>query len=268
MRIAFLTPHINISGGVKMILGYADRFAKRGHKVMVVCPQPVLKAREIPLLYPLVYPFFYPKVAVMNFLGRKPGWTDMAADVRYICSCRERYIPDGDIIVATAWETAPYVKGYSFEKGRKVYFIQHYESLYHGDKAKVDETYKYLMKRIVVSSWLKGILKKNFNSDSELIINPVDLNIFYPTRKTYNKKKICMLHHIFEWKGINDGIKAFEIAQKAYLEIQLLMFGSRKKTVGINCEYHFRFSTSFINFLYSASNSSSGISSRFWTLIA
>ena len=49
-----------------------------------------------------------------------------------------------------------------------------------------------------------------------------------------------MLHHIFEWKGINDGIKAFEIAQKAYLEIQLLMFGSRKKTVGINCEYHYR----------------------------
>lgn len=55
MNISFLTPHINISGGVKIILGYADRLAKRGHKVTVFCPQPtriIKRIKSIPVLYP------------------------------------------------------------------------------------------------------------------------------------------------------------------------------------------------------------------------
>ena len=47
MKITFLTPHINISGGVKIILGYADRLIRRGHEVTVICPQPALTRRAI-----------------------------------------------------------------------------------------------------------------------------------------------------------------------------------------------------------------------------
>lgn len=58
MKITFLTPHIYISGGVKLILGYADRLAKRGHEVTVICPQQTIakkKIKFITLFIPICY---------------------------------------------------------------------------------------------------------------------------------------------------------------------------------------------------------------------
>lgn len=236
MKITFLTPHINISGGVKIIFGYADRLAKRGHKVTVICPQPTLvkgKVKGVPIIYP--------KRLLMNFLKHKPNWIDVATDIKYVPSYEERYIPDGDIIVATAWQTAAYVNKYSLRKGKKFYLIMHYERLYHApnNEAKADETYTYPFKKIVISSWLKEIMEKKFGSKSELIVTPVDFNQFYPTRdKYYNKKRICMLHHTLDWKGSDNGIKAFEIAKNEYSDIELVMFGAHKKEVRVNCEYY------------------------------
>jgi len=229
MRIAFLTPHINISGGVKAILEYAHRLAKRGHEVTVICPQPTfakvrIKGRDMSTVLP--------KRLLMNLLRHKPFWIDVAANIRYVTSWEEKYIPDGDVVVATAWQSAPYVKEYAPEKGTRFYLIQHYETLYHAGnrKEEADETYTYPLSKIVVSSWLKELMEKKFNSAAELIINPLDFGQFYPTRNGYNnKKRICMLHHTFYWKGVNDGVEAFKIAKKKYPDIQLVMFGKSVK---------------------------------------
>lgn len=238
MKITFLTPHINISGGVKTILGYADRLAKRGHEVTVICPQPTFargKVKGVPIIYP--------KRAIMNFLKCKPDWTEVAADIKYVASYEERHIPDADIVVATAWQTAPFVNNYSPRKGKKFHLIMHYERLYHApnNEAKADETYTYDLKKIVISSWLKQIMEQKFNSKSELIVTPVDFDQFYPTKSKINtKKRICMLHHIYRWKGISDGIKAFEIAKGKHPEIQLVMFGAHKKAIDYKREYHYK----------------------------
>ncbi len=234
MKITFLTPHIRISGGVKIILGYSDRLAKRGHQVTVICPQPGIAKRKIGGV-----PIVYPERAIMNLLRYKPDWIDVTANIRYVSSYDERYIPRADVVVATAWQTAPYVKDYSLKKGEKFYLIQHYESLFHGEKERVDETYLYPMRKIVVSSWLREILKEKFNTNSEVIVNPVDLDVFYSTRNDCNKnKKICMLYHTNKWKGISNGIKAFEIAKKKSPTIELVMFGAHKETINYECEYH------------------------------
>jgi glycosyltransferase involved in cell wall biosynthesis len=219
-----------------MILGYADRLTKRGHKVTVICPQPTFAVKKIKSI-----PILYPKRNVMNLLSYKPHWIKITSGIKYVPSYDEKYVPDADIVVATAWQTASYVMNYSSKKGRKFYFIQHYESLFHGDKDKVDETYLYPIKKIVVSSWLREILKEKFNADSELIVNPIDFDEFYPVRNSYNKnKRVCMLHHVYEWKGVSDGVKAFKIAKREYPRIKLVMFGAQKRNINIECEYHFR----------------------------
>lgn len=238
MKITFLTPHINISGGVKIILGYADRLTKRGHEVTVICPQPTFARGKIKGV-----PIIYPKRDIMNFLKRKPDWIEVKADIKYVPSYEERYIPDADIVVVSAWGAAQYVKDYSSRKGRKFYLIQHYESLYHGPPNEVDKTYLYPLKKIVVSNWLKGIMKEKFNSHSELITNPIDFEEFYPKRKTYNVvKRVCMLYHVYDWKGVSDGLKAFKIAKERFPGIQLTMFGAHKKQVNTDIchEYYFK----------------------------
>ena len=47
-------------------------------------------------------------------------------------------MPDGDAVVATAWQSAATVAAAPARCGRKFYFVQHYESLYHGEAAAVD----------------------------------------------------------------------------------------------------------------------------------
>ncbi len=237
MKITFFTPHINISGGVKIILGYADKLAKKGHEVTVICPQPTFARRKIKGI-----PFLYPKRAMMNLLKYKPNWINVAADIRYVPSYKERHIPNGDIIVATAWQTAPFVKDYSLKKGKKFYLFQHYERLWDDGVDDVDKfSYKLPLKKIVISSCLQQILKEKFSEDSILIQDPIDLEVFYPSRSNYNKnKRICMLHHVYEWKGVSDGFKAFEIAKKKNPKIQLVMFGAHKKTINYECEYHYK----------------------------
>lgn len=240
MRITFLTPHLNISGGVKAILEYAHRLSQRGHEVTVICPQPTfaemrIRGKNIPT--------FFPKRFLMNTLKHKPFWIDVAAKIKCVASWEEKHIPDGDIVVATAWQTAPYVKDYSSRKGKKIYLIQHYETLYHApnSEAKADETYRYNIRKIVISSWLRKIMRKKFNSEAELLVTPVNFNQLYPARNGYNdSKKICMLHHFYSWKGVDDGIEAFEIAKKRFPEIQLVMFGANLRKVSPRCEYYYK----------------------------
>ncbi|MFX0196556.1 MAG: glycosyltransferase family 4 protein [Candidatus Hodarchaeota archaeon] len=240
MKITFLTPHVNISGGVKAILEYANRLAQRGHEVSVITPETtfaeiIIKGRSIPT--------FLPKRFFLNWFKHKPLWIDVAAEIKYVSSWEERHIPDGDVIIATAWQTAPYVKKYSSKKGKKFYLIQHYETLFHAlnSETKVEETYGYPLRKIVISSWLKQIMREKFNSEAELLVTPVDFSQFYPTRNGYSKKKkICMLHHFYDWKGVNEGIEAFEMAKMKYPDIRLVMFGAHFKKIDADYDYYYR----------------------------
>jgi len=250
MNITFLTPHINISGGIKIILGYASRLAKKGHNVTVICPQPTLARGKIKGIIPVMYP----KRAIMNFLKIKPDWIEVAADIKYVPSYDEKYIPDADIVVATAWQTAPYVSDYVREKGRKFYLFLHYERLFDDGCNDCDRfSYKLLLKKIVISSHLHQMMKEKFNEDSILIQAPIDHGIFYPTERIYNKtKRICMLHHNNVYKGVDDGVKAFIFAKKTISNVQLVMFGSRMKKIDIECEYHYRLTNDELRRLYNS----------------
>ena len=249
MRITFLTPNIDINGGVKVILEYADRLAKRGHKVSVVCPMPTFARKKIKGI-----PIIYPKRIIMNFLKYKPDWIKITADIKYVPFYNEKYIPDGDIVVATAWQTAPYVREYSLKKGKKFYFFQHYERLFDDECDDVDRfSYKLPLKKIVISSCLQQMMKEKFNEDSILILDSINHQTFYPTRRGYNKSlRICMLHHNNPWKGVQDGIRAYEIAKKEYPDIQLVLFGSRDKNVNIKCEYYYKPSDGKLREIYNS----------------
>lgn len=235
MRITFLSPHINISGGVKIILGYAHGLSKKGHEVTVICPQPTFAKIRITRI-----PAVLPKRFLMNLVKHKPVWIDVDADVKYVPSYDEKYIPDADIVVASAWQTAEYVHSYSLKKGQKFYLFQHYERLWKDGCDDVDTfSFRLPLRKIVISSCLRDFFKKQCDEEAILILDPVDLGEFFPTRRKYNdKKRICMLYQPYPWKGVEDGIKAYEIARKAHPEIHLIMFGPRENSRFNRFEYH------------------------------
>ncbi|HET7876356.1 MAG TPA: glycosyltransferase family 4 protein [Methylomirabilota bacterium] len=211
MKITFLCPHIRIAGGVRAILAHADRLARRGHEVRVVVPS---HSRL--------------KAAWLNRVKRAPEWMpDFRARLRWVAEWEPKRLPAGDAVIATAWQSVEAVAAAPASAGRKVYFIQHYESLYHGDPARVDATYRIPLRKIVISTWLADIMAEKFESPAAVIVTPVDTALFHPVPRADDdgKLRVLMLYHDYEWKGVKDGVDAFNVARAKHPDVKLVGFG-------------------------------------------
>lgn len=231
MKIVFLLRSLGISGGVRVVFEHANRLQKRGHEVHIVYPilPPSFSSQKWKLdFYNLKRLYWKIKFFIINLVRpNRVDWFPLKVKLIKVPTFCEKYIPKADVIVATRWETAYEVKKYGLDKGEKFYFIQHYET-WCGPEDKVNTTYKLGLHNIVVSNWIKNILREKLNARVEAVVpNGINLEEFYPEKKSRERKpvRILMAYRELEWKGIDDGIKAFEIAKQKHPDIQLVMFG-------------------------------------------
>src|SRR5215212_4377597 len=111
MRITFVLNHVNMNGGIRVIAIYADRLKRRGHDVVIVArprPIPPISDRFRSLLKGKGWP------ADPNTLP--DHFDNVDADLRVIEKRRpieDRDVPDADVVIATWWETAPWVAAMS-----------------------------------------------------------------------------------------------------------------------------------------------------------
>jgi len=228
MKITFLPPHLKISGGVRILLTYADLLAKRGHNVSVIVAS---KNR------------FRRFVANLLQIG-KPKWIKhFKPQVIRVEDIKENNIPDADIIITSPWRYALLINNFSENKGKKFYLIQHDERLYHGPREEVAKSYQALLNKIVVSTWLQEMIEGEFGARPNLLLNPIDKNLFYPIKveRKDDSIRILMLHHDYKWKGVKEGIETFKRVKKKYPNLKLIMFGARKKEISLFCnEYYYK----------------------------
>jgi glycosyltransferase involved in cell wall biosynthesis len=238
MKINFLLPHIKISGGVRIGLNYANLLAERGHqvKVIVVCKS-------------------YFRRTVANLLGLKPIWyKDFKAEILRIKK-NLKIIPRADISVACDWRSAQSLNSLTDSKGKKFHLIMHDERLYHGDHEIVSRIYQYSLYKIAISNWIRERLLKYFNIDSTVLITPVDFNLFHEMAglRNHSGLRILMLHHVYIWKGIEEGIGAFQAVQKIVPDIKMILFGVKRENPSVACdEYHYNLPQKELAKLYSS----------------
>jgi glycosyltransferase involved in cell wall biosynthesis len=214
LNITFLAPHIRIAGGVRAILTYADRLAGRGHDVTVVVPAKRLW-----------------RAWSRNLRGVGPEWIPgFRARVRWVAGWDPARLPEADAIIATAWQSAGAVDQAPPHAGAKFYFVQHYESLYHGEPQRVDATYALPLKKIVISTWLRDIMKERFGSAAEILVTPVDRDLFHPVpdARSGDALRILMLHHDYAWKGVREGLEAIAAVKARHPEVLLVGFGVKQ----------------------------------------
>jgi len=206
-----LAPHVRIAGGVRAILTYADRLAGRGHDVTLVVPAGSswrAWARNLRRVGPEWMEGFRPRIAWVR------RWKAQAR-------------PDGDVIVATAWQSAGAVAGAAGRCGSKFYLVQHYESLYHGNAEAVDATYRLPLGKIVISTWLRDVMRERFGSEAPVLVTPVDRGLFHPVpvSVTTSRPRVLMLNHDYAWKGVADGLAAVERVRPRVPGLRLVGFG-------------------------------------------
>jgi len=211
VRITFLCPHLRIAGGVRAILTYADRLVGGGHQVDVVVPARG-RARRL----------------WRSLRDAGPDWIpSFRARVVWVDRWRASALPDGDAVVATAWQSAEIVAAAPARCGRKFYFVQHYESLYHGEPADVDATYRLPLRKIVISTWLRDVMRERFAGEADVLVTPVDPALFHavPVAVVTSRPRVLMLHHEYAWKGTADGFDAVARVKARIPGLHLVGFG-------------------------------------------
>jgi glycosyltransferase involved in cell wall biosynthesis len=202
---------------VRAILTYADRLAARGHAVTVVVPA---RTRW--------------RAAWRTLAGGGPDWIrDFHARVAWVATWDAAALPDGDVVVATAWQSAAVAAAAPARCGAKFYLVQHYESLYHGQAEAVDATYRLPLRKIVISTWLRDVMRERFGSAAEVIVTPVERELFHRVDVVVEppRPRVLMLHHEYAWKGVADGLEAVARARRGVPTLRLVGFGVKRPRV-------------------------------------
>jgi len=228
MKITFILPFKFLTGGVKIVFEFANHLVDRGYEVLIF--HPLIPFRFGDKVVSISGNYWQLRGLLANIKqGKKVNWFDLKAKIIRIPRISNKFIEDADIVVATAWPTAYAVHKLTDKKGKKFYFIQGYET-WRGPIETINKSYQLPLNKIVVSNWLKKIIKHKFNQKVDAVVTyGVDFNKFYNEKKVLNdRKKILMMYSPLELKGSADGLKAFEIAKKKHPEIELVMFGVKR----------------------------------------
>lgn len=213
-------------GGFKVVYEYANRLAQRGHEVTVVHPALLHELKPLSAAWLRCFA----KYLYLGTLGlyRPDKWfrLDRAVKTRWVFTLDAKNLPDADAIVATAWETAPWVYNCSLDKGKKFYLIQHAE-LWSGTQDQIEQTWQLPLQRIVISKWLETELNQR-GLDSRLIYNGLDHEDFYVENDILQRDplNVCMLYHRQPWKGCDEAIEALQLVQKKHPGLSVTLFGN------------------------------------------
>ncbi len=226
MRISFLAPHLKISGGVRIILMYANLLAHRGHDVVVYVQSNNQIRRRIANIFQLKKPKW-----IKKFIPKVIRVSDFVTDEIYLA----------DHIISTTIGITDKMMRLPDDRGQKYYLIQHKEGMYHGKKEDEQRTFSYPITKIVVSTWLKEIINKEYHEQAELLLNPIDRDDYKPLQRTkpVNEIRILLLHHNYEWKGTKEGFEIVQELKKSYHNIKLIMFGARSKEIDYNVDEYY-----------------------------
>ena len=231
MKITFLAPIADMSGGARVIHIYATRLQARGHSVTVVVRPPrtvTFRERMREIVKGTVAP---DKVS-------KTHYGEQAYELRVL----DRYrpiaagdLPNADVVIATWWETAEWMMQLGPEKGRQVHFVQGYEAFKSMPAARVDAVLAAPIFKITISRWLEGLLRDRFGNHNVVrISNGVDLDQFYaPPRGRQMRPTIGMLYSKTDCKDCRTGFAAFELLRQRLPNARLVTFGSVLPSVGL-----------------------------------
>lgn len=227
MNITFAFPVPSLSGGCRVVAIYAQALANSGHNVTIVCPSHKYGGIANRLKC-LLQPGRSPKKRLAN-----SHFSDLqGVDIRQFSPAKlsnPKVYPDADILVGTWWKTIEWIRDFPEEKGRKFYFIQHYEVHDEHPRRRVENTYRTGFQKIVIATWLARTMATRYaDNNSILVPNAVDRQEFFPVPEGgMPKQTLCSMYSELGFKGVDVTLAAFSSARKRFPEARLILFGAK-----------------------------------------
>jgi glycosyltransferase involved in cell wall biosynthesis len=242
MNITFVLPFIEKTGGVLVVFEHALQLQKLGHTVRI----------------------YHPLIPYSDHFFAVPKWKRLYAMMRYGASTwrkrknpapwfpghpeltlapliRGMYLPPADVVLATAWPTAYSVARLPASRGRKFYFIQHYET-WTGNIPAIDRSFPLLGDGLItIAPWLTDLMKKKFGLNvAGEVHNGIDLGRFSPPEsKPEDHIAILMMFHTAIYKGTGDGMAVLRRIREKYPDVRIRLFGQYEMEASEDgFEYH------------------------------
>ncbi len=244
LKVVFVLPAFpwQPAGGYRVVYEYAGHLALRGHDVTVAHP------RSIPCVPPP--PTLYRRLRRLaarvrdTLLTPRLDWQPVDARVRlaFVPEISDRFIPDADAVIATAWNTAPAVHALGAAKGRKFYLIQDKET-WSGSQEAVESTWRLPMRKLVISRWLLETLRGMGLGELFYLPNGLNHTLFQARIPVENRaKRIALLYSSAQRKGPADAVRALELIHVRMPDVQMAAYGveRRPRMLPESAEYYKR----------------------------
>ncbi|AKF03797.1 glycosyltransferase family 4 protein [Sandaracinus amylolyticus] len=229
MKITFVLPVFDLSGGVRVVAQYAQRLHERGHEVLVVgCPpgSPSLRTRLRSWARGRgAGPHPTRGASHLDELDVPRRLLDRARPVR------ASDLPDADVVVATWWETAEWVAALPPRKGVKVHFVQNDEAhpgwLAPSQRARAASAMRLPLAKITISRSLDRMLREAHGAtDVEVVPNAVELDVFHARpRGKQARPTVGLLYSDNPLKGVDVSLRALDLVKRALPDLQVVAFG-------------------------------------------
>jgi glycosyltransferase involved in cell wall biosynthesis len=256
MRINFVLPGVNLSGGIRVLAIYAERLHLRGHQVMVVS-QPKIRRRLRSKIKSLLLGRGWPTEPVMD----ASHFDNLTVPHRVLDTARpvvDGDLPDADIVLATFWKTGPWVAALSPAKGAKAIFLQGYETSPGHEIEEIDAVWRLPLHKIVISQWMIELSKQRFGDENVLHVpNSVDTEQFNaPPRSKQTVPTVGLLYVTLHLKGVDISIAALQQLRQRWPQLRVIAFGAQPVAPELplpdGAEFHLRPPQSQIRDLYAA----------------
>lgn len=197
LEITYIMVWTKVCGGSKIILEYANRLAKKGHKINIVTYD--------------VKPDWFPLSDKVNFI-RVPDDEDII-----------NYIPNSDVVVPTSWKCIR--KAVESKKGPVAFFEQGGSHLFELEKLsnKKQEVVFNRMKLpafiYTVSEYSAEKIKEIYGRNSDVLYNALETSIFYPREKERNEKEKSITiigSEDFKFKNIGEILEVIRQLKEKY----------------------------------------------------
>jgi glycosyltransferase involved in cell wall biosynthesis len=227
LRINFILPGANLSGGIKSSRLIAEAMVRRGHEVRVIFP-----VKPVPLASVL-----HPRQWAKGVWRRLKALTQRnqhhllrsSADLIAVEHHRveAEHVPDADVTIGSWWETMESVSNWPSSKGIKVHYIRGYEVFCRLRRARVENIYRLDCMKIVIGNWLKRIMEKEYQKTAVVIPNGIDRTQFNVGKRSRAAvPTVGFLYSTSPVKGLDTAFEAIRIIQRQMPELQVISYGA------------------------------------------
>lgn len=218
MKITIVLPFINLTGGIRVMLDYANTMHDAGHDVMVLYP-------AWPYRFQWTRRQQWVEFRKTAAAEERVTWLSVRCALRRVPLIRAPFVPDADMIIATAWPTVHDVARLPPTAGTKVHIVMHHESG-SGPEERIRAIYRLPFRRVAFSEAVRRSVEAEFGCPIDAVVpNGVDTALFFPDGEAV-PDTVLLLHHPDPRKGMADGIAALTRLRERIPRVRIRVAGT------------------------------------------